>query len=324
MRSLGGIFERKSGSKGSRRRSSMEGASRQPGNPALRLKTSQQWSGRTQRFGPPVSFDLMPAGAGLATGRLAAGLFVGASIIYGFAIGGYAELGLNFAQEQTHKAVALAGFTVQDLDIVGQERSGDQEILTALGIGPGASMFAIDADAAQRRLEHVPWIKRARVLRLLPSTLHVEIVERQPFAIWQENGKLHLVDVEGRKIAPLGQRAREDFLLVVGKGAGASAKELTDQLKDFVGLRDRLQAAIRVADRRWTLKLQNGLEVKLPEHGVVSALRRLDQLEREGRVLSADISALDLRLPDRITLRLTEQAAARRKDPKGKKAVQDT
>jgi cell division protein FtsQ len=196
--------------------------------------------------------------------------------------------------------------------------------LTALGIGPGVSMFAIDADAAQRRLEHVPWIKRARVLRLLPSTLHVEIVERQPFAIWQENGKLHLIDAEGRKIAPLGQRSREDFLLVVGKGAGASAKELSDQLKDFAGLRQRLQAAIRVADRRWTLKLRNGLEVKLPEHGVLSALQRLDQLEREGRVLSADISALDLRLSDRITLRLREQAGARRKNAKGKKVVQGT
>ena len=324
MRSLGGIFKGRFGSKGSRRRPSMEGAPQEPAGRALRLKTSQQWSGRSQRFGPPVSFDIMPAGGAMATGRLAAGLFVGASIIYGFAIGGYAEQGLSFAQEQTHKAIALAGFTVQDLDIVGREHMGEPQILAALGLEPGASMFAIDTDAAQRRLEQAPWIKRARVLRLLPSTLQVEIVERQPFAIWQEDGKVYVIDADGRKIALLGQRSREEYLLVVGKGAGASAKELSDQLKEFPRLRERLRAAIRVADRRWTLKLQNGLEIKLPEHGVVSALHRLDQLEREGQVLSADISALDLRLPDRITLRLTEQAAARRKAPKGKKPVQDT
>lgn len=260
----------------------------------------------------------------MATGRLAASLFVGASIIYGIAIGGYAGRVLEFAEAQAHNAIALAGFTVQNLEIVGREHADEEVILGALGVGSGGSLFAVDADSAQRRLEQIPWIERARVLRLMPSTLHVELVERQPFAIWQENGELHLIDEDGRKLAPLGDRARDNFLLVVGEGANSSAKDLDGLLKDFAGLRQRLLAAIRVADRRWTLKLQNGLEVKLPEHGVETALNRLDQLEREGRVLSADISALDLRLSDRITLRLTDEAAARRKDPEAKKAQQDT
>ena len=278
---------------------------------------------RSRRNAPTVRFDLIMPG-GRATGRLAASLFVCASIIYGIAIGGYAGRVLEFAEAQAHNAIALAGFTVENLDIVGREHADEEVILAALGVGSGGSLFAVDADSAQRRLEQIPWIERARILRLLPSTLHVELVERQPFAIWQEKGKLHLIDEKGRKLAPLGERSRDDFLLVVGEGANKSAKELSEQLKDFAGLRQRLRAAIRVADRRWTLKLQNGLEVKLPEHGVVAALHRLDELEREGRVLSADISALDLRLSDRITLRLTDEAAARRKDPKAQKAQQDT
>ena len=75
-----------------------------------------------------------------------------------------------------------------------------------------------------------------------------------------------------------------------------------------------LRASIFVAERRWNLRLANGLDVRLPETGVDQALERLVALDREKKLLSRDITAIDLRLPDRITIRLSDAAAQARED----------
>lgn len=77
-----------------------------------------------------------------------------------------------------------------------------------------------------------------------------------------------------------------------------------------------------MSGRRWTLKL-DGVDIRLPETGATEALARLVKLERDNRILEKDIIAVDLRMPDRVVVRLTEEAAAARaesqkKKPKGK------
>ena len=59
-----------------------------------------------------------------------------------------------------------------------------------------------------------------------------------------------------------------------------------------------------MAERRWNLRLTNGLDVRLPEAGVEQALERLVALDREKKLLSRDITSVDLRLPDRVTVPL--------------------
>ena len=68
-------------------------------------------------------------------------------------------------------------------------------------------------------------------------------------------------------------------------------------------------AAVRVADRRWNLKLRNGVEIRLPEEDAAGALDRLAELDEARGVLSSAVMAIDLRLADRVTMRLTPEAA---------------
>jgi cell division protein FtsQ len=75
-----------------------------------------------------------------------------------------------------------------------------------------------------------------------------------------------------------------------------------------------LRASILVAGRRWNLHLANGIDVRLPETNVEDALDRLVALDRDKRLLSRDITMVDLRLPDRVTVRLSDAAAQTRDD----------
>ena len=69
-----------------------------------------------------------------------------------------------------------------------------------------------------------------------------------------------------------------------------------------------------VAERRWNLKLRNNLDIRLPETDVAPALDRLVALDRDKRLISRDILAIDLRLPDRVTVRLSDAAAQAREE----------
>ena len=143
-------------------------------------------------------------------------------------------------------------------------------------------------------------------MRLLPSTLQVVVEERTPFAVWQKNGQTFVVDSEGVVLAPALRDAYPALPFVVGEGAGTNAAQLVAELAAHDDLKEHLLAAIRVGDRRWTLKLISGTDIMLPDDNVPEALASLAKLDGEQDVLERDIAAVDLRLLDRITVRLRE------------------
>ena len=211
--------------------------------------------------------------------------FLATAVAYGAWIGGQTSkiFGL-FTGGVEHLAVA-AGFGAKRVTVEGQLHATDADITAALQAGPNTMMLGFDSDAAKARLEAVPWIRHAQVMRFLPSTLRVVIEERSPYAVWQKEGQTFIVDDEG----------------VV----------LTRALRDaYPDLKEKMLGAIRVGDRRWTLKLKSGVEVMLPDDNVDEALASLTKLEQEQGVLERDIAAVDLRLLDRITVRLHETASA--------------
>jgi cell division protein FtsQ len=169
-------------------------------------------------------------------------------------------------------------------------------------------MLSFDTDAAKERLEQVSWIKHAQVMRLLPSTLQVVIEERVPFAVWQSRGKTYVVDAEGAVIAPAVREAYASLPLVVGEGAGKNAADLLATLKPFDSLTKQMIAATRVGDRRWTLRLSSGIDIMLPDDGVTDALNTLIGLDRSRNLLARNIAAVDLRLADRVSVRIRDKA----------------
>ena len=238
------------------------------------------------------------------------GLFLGSALIYGAVIGGQTARAYHAVTHGVERLAIAAGFGVKRVIVNGQLHATDAAITGALGAGPDTMMLSFDTDAAKARLESVPWIRHAQVMRLLPSTLQVVIEERTPYAVWQSKGQTYVVDAEGVMLAPALREAYAGLPLVVGDGAAKHAEQLFEQLVAYVDLERQLVAAIRVGDRRWTLKLVSGVEIMLPDDGIQEALAALTKLDAERNVLKRDIAAVDLRLLDRITVRLRETAAA--------------
>ena len=199
--------------------------------------------------------------------------------------------------------------TVQSVEVEGRERAGRQAILDALAVRRGTPILNVNLEAARTRLEAIPWVRSAAVERLLPDTIYVRLVERQPIALWQHHGKFDLIDQDGTVIS--GARV-EDFpalLQVVGDGAPEATADLLDMLSSEPALARHVSAAVRVGARRWNLALDNGVEVDLPENAAEAAWHRLAALDRADRLLERDIRAVDMRLPDRLVLRLSPENA---------------
>jgi cell division protein FtsQ len=101
---------------------------------------------------------------------------------------------------------------------------------------------------------------------------------------------------------------------VVGSGAERRAKDFIGLVDRYPEIRSALSASVLVAERRWNLRLTNGMDVRLPENDLQAALDRLVKLDHDKKLLSRDITSIDLRLPDRVTVRLSDAATQARED----------
>jgi cell division protein FtsQ len=209
------------------------------------------------------------------------------------------------------KVLALtggAGLALKDVAVQGRGRTGADTILGALGVARGMPMLAISPEAAKARLEALPWIRSASVERLLPDTLYVRVVERQPLALWQRKGKLDLIDRDGFVVAVPSLDRFADLIVLVGDDAPKAAAGLLEMLGTEPTLQSHVTAAVRMGGRRWNLKLDSGVDVELPEDNVGAAWRALARLDRTDGLLKRDIRKVDLRLPDRFVLQVPEPA----------------
>ena len=241
----------------------------------------------------------LAGGAALVLAGLGSGVWLVRSGVVGVAV---AAVGTRLAA-----GASELGFAVDNVSVVGRERTSRQAILDALDVQRGAPILSFDLAAAKARLESLAWVGSAEIERRLPDTIFVHIVERQPLAYWQRQGKLVLIDREG-KVVPVDRLdAFGPLVVLVGDDAPKTGAALLDMLATEPELAPHVAAAVRVGGRRWNLRLDNNIDVALPERDPEVAWHRLAGLARDDRLLERDIAAVDLRLPDRLFLRLPQE-----------------
>lgn len=235
-------------------------------------------------------------------------LAIGAGVLWA---GGYVGLvGEKLARAADEGAVA-AGFRVQRVTLMGRRQTANDEIEEALGPVIGASLLHFDLDAARARVESLGWVRSAAVSRLLPDTVHVSIREREPSAVWQVSGALHLIDDAGATIREIGAYEYSQLPLIVGAGAPEAAAGVLKALGAQPQLKDMTLAVVRVGERRWNLRLRNGVDVKLPESGYAKALAELSSLHDAHGMLDQELEYIDLRDAERMVIRRRGEAADR-------------
>ncbi|GGK30066.1 cell division protein FtsQ/DivIB [Salinarimonas ramus] len=239
--------------------------------------------------------------------------FFGATAFAGLSAGG--RLDAFFAQNGSPRDIVARafGFGIEAITISGIGRLDEREVLSAAGIDPRASLPFLDVGIAREQLESLPLVGEASVRKLFPNQVTIGIVEREPFALWQVDGRVYVIAADGQIIDVFHDDPRYRVLPhVVGEGANTRLEDYFAIVDAAGPLRARIRAGSLVAERRWTLTLDSGIDLRLPERDPMAALERFVALERDHAILEKDIIAVDLRMPDRIVVRLTEEAAAAR------------
>ena len=249
------------------------------------------------------------------------------SAVLGVVKGGHVDE-LTSAISDTRNALAnSAGFRITAVAINGRRQLSQDEVLAVGGVNGRSSLLFLDAATVREKLKTNPWIADATILKLYPGQLQIDIVERSPYALWQQDGRLSVIADDGAALESYMSRRFATLPLVVGKGADLKARDFLALLDRYPQVRAATKAAILVGERRWNLRLKDGLDIRLPENDVGNALATLSKLDKEDRLFSRDIVVVDMRLPDRLTVQLSEDAAKARedlfKDKKSKKKAGD-
>ncbi|MFY7718278.1 MAG: cell division protein FtsQ/DivIB [Brevundimonas sp.] len=285
----------------------VRGGRRQSSNqPAKRgAAPKSQGRGRAPRNAPATPgklaalgrLDLSPRAVVIS---IAAGVLLLAGVL---ATGARAErIGASITHGMDGLTAGL-GLKLEKVFIEGESPEATRAIQQAVQLSADQPMTSIDLEAVRQRVEAIGWVESARVVRLLPDTLIVHVTEHDRLAVWQTGGVNHVIDSHGTVIAGADAGRYPNLPLVVGKGAEQAASEVLPLIAQRPRLASRVEALVRVDERRWDLRLKDGSLIQLPAADQEAALIQLDALDQRERLLELGFARIDLRTPEEVAVR---------------------
>jgi cell division protein FtsQ len=207
------------------------------------------------------------------------------------------------------EAVGDAGFRVRSIDVRGVKRMDPRPVYELAADQKTTAMPLLDVTAIREQLLEYGWVKDARVSRRFPDTLVIDIVEREPAALWQDEDRLTLIDQEGVVLDRVPVSQMPDLPLLIGKGANNHAVSLDRLLTKAPALKAQLVSATWVGERRWDLSFQSGETIALPEgeQAASSALTRFAKMDKSAGLLGRGVRRFDLRIPGKMIVRLPRE-----------------
>jgi cell division protein FtsQ len=240
---------------------------------------------------------------------VAATLVVGVGILAAvLATGARAERISMAVSERFDSVTTGMGLKVRQIHVTGASSEAAAGVRAAVGVHADQPIVSLDLAAVRDRVQSVGWVKEARVVRLLPDTLIVDVKEHDRLAVWQVGGKAHVIDAQGIVIPGADAGRYPRLPLVVGKGADQAASDVLPLLAQRPRLMAKIDALVRVDERRWDLRLKDGALIQLPAVDQESALIRLDALDQRERLLDLGFARIDLRTPEEVAVRPSEGA----------------
>jgi cell division protein FtsQ len=209
------------------------------------------------------------------------------------------------AYRQVGVMTAKAGFEVRDIEVVGMRRVDQMKVYDMVLDHTNQPMLLVDINEIQRDLSSYGWIKQVRVSRQLPDKLFIEIGERKPVAVWQNNGNYKLLDDQGKVLESISEAEIGNMPIVNGPNANKNLVSLNDLLDNAQSLKSQVAGATWVGNRRWDIRFKSGETLALPEGEQLAAQALVNFTRMDGvhRLLGRNIIHFDLRDPDRMYMR---------------------
>jgi cell division protein FtsQ len=204
-------------------------------------------------------------------------------------------------------ATKAAGFTFEELAVEGRHLTPAEDLVDAVGLGIGDSIFAQSLDDIHKRLLNLDMVKEAHVGRDFSGRIIVQLKERKPFALWQYRDRLRVIDAEGIALLRANPDDYPQLVTVVGENAPAHMNELTSFLNAEKSLNDEVVAVVYVSNRRWDVHFVSGVQIMLPEDNPKGAWQKLAKMHKKHGILEQKLQAIDLRLDDKIYITLPDE-----------------
>jgi len=277
------------------------------GPPRARTRPRKAKAVNTRRAKAPnmlEEFGLAPGTGRRIGGWIAAGMAAALAVaaILFFQLPQLAGLAIG-------ETIGSAGFTIRRVEIKGAQRVSRLDIYNVAFDQGSMAMPLVDLDSTRERLLRFGWIKEARVHRRLPDTLVIDVVERRPAAIWQNEGRLSLIDAEGVVLEPVRVEAMPELPLVIGREANRHLAALDGLLGAAPHLRPQVAGASWVGGRRWDVRFQTGETLALPEGDEAAnrAILNFARMDQQTQLLGRGFARFDMRIPGRFIVRVSRE-----------------
>ncbi|MBU92267.1 MAG: hypothetical protein CML88_01895 [Rhodobiaceae bacterium] len=191
---------------------------------------------------------------------------------------------------------------LKNVKISGIENTKASDIVNIVSDQRGISLTSIDLKKISSEIDNIDWVKKSELRKIYPSTLEVQVYEHNPIAIWYNEGDKFLVDRDSKIITELNPNKFKNLKVVAGPNALEDIPVIISMIKKYPEFEKKIKSLLRVGDRRWTIRLHNGITIHLPEKNIANAIEEIEDLDNEYSLLSRYIEIIDMRLPDRIDI----------------------
>jgi len=234
-------------------------------------------------------------------------------------IGGLIVMGVpQMTGMATAHGLGRMGFVVRNIQVTGLKQVDRDTVYRIVSEAHGQDMPLVDLSELRSQLLQLGWIEDARVSRRLPDTLAIDLVERVPAAVLQRNQQLSLIDAQGHVLAAVDAHTMPVQLpLVIGDGVEGHIGALHTLIASQAPLKQLIDGATWVGQRRWDLRFQSGETLSLPEgdDAALKALALFAKKDQEARLLGQGYVRIDMREPGKMVVRTTRDPGTRIQDP---------
>lgn len=259
---------------------------------------------RRSRYGQASSLDPTPLQRAWAlleavphhVGWISLMAFLAFALFLGLHSGGHTS-------DVAHRIMSMAGFRIEAVRISGLVELTEQQVVESLEMPEVASLILFDAERARVALEDLSWIKSASVRKIYPGGLDIKIEERRPFAQWQYEGQLSLIDATGAVLTNEDLERFYTLPIIAGEDANIRSFNFLEMLASFETVYRDTAAVILVSKRRWDILFKDGTRILLPERSIINALNWLEKTRSQGNLPVGPIASIDLRVAGKIAIR---------------------
>ena len=203
--------------------------------------------------------------------------------------------------EFINKLLIENGFFIKNVDIKGINHLNQKDILKTINYYNKKNIFNVNLKNIYNEIKQNTWVEEVSIKKIYPNTLKIDLIEKEPIAIWQNKSVYHLITKNGEIILEANlNNFKKHLPIIIGKNAHKNVYSILQILNIDKNLTTNIWSLTFVNERRWDIHFNQGLTIRLPSTSVKEAWGKIILLSEKFNILSLDLTELDLRSSNNV------------------------